>query len=127
MHSLRCNLPFPSSFTQSGTKLPAFRFFSSQSHTRVKELSYFIPVVQGEEAQLHMRRFFREDLDTSRAESILMLHGAIENGRIFYRGGERTDVNAVNRKGLAPFLAAHGFDVFVGELRGRGLSKPLIS
>lgn len=46
-----------------------------------------------------------------------MLHGAIENGRIFY---------SESGKGLAPYLAANGFDVFVVDMRGRGKSSPPI-
>lgn len=30
-------------------------------------------------------------------------------------------------KGLAPFLASHGFDVFVADLRGRGKSMPAVN
>ena len=48
---------------------------------------------------------------------VLMLHGAIENGRIFYSG---------SGKGLAPYLARNGFDVYVADLRGRGKSTPPI-
>jgi len=48
---------------------------------------------------------------------VLMLHGAIENGRIFY---------SESGKGLAPYLAQNGFDVFVADLRGRGKSTPSI-
>lgn len=47
-----------------------------------------------------------------------MVHGSIENGKIFYSD---------SGKGLAPFLASNGFDVFVADLRGRGLSKPAIN
>ncbi|MFZ4617349.1 MAG: alpha/beta fold hydrolase [Rectinemataceae bacterium] len=48
---------------------------------------------------------------------VLMLHGAIESGRIFWsRSG----------KGLAPWLASRGFDVFVPDLRGHGESPPRI-
>jgi len=49
---------------------------------------------------------------------VIMLHGAIENGRIFYSGSGR---------GLAIYLARNGFDVYVADLRGRGKSKPPIS
>jgi alpha-beta hydrolase superfamily lysophospholipase len=48
---------------------------------------------------------------------IFMLHGSIENGRIFFSN---------SGKGLAPYLAAQGFDVYVADLRGRGESKPTI-
>ena len=48
---------------------------------------------------------------------VLMVHGAIEDSRIFHsRSG----------KGLAPFLASRGFDVFVADLRGHGRSRPSI-
>lgn len=50
-------------------------------------------------------------------EPVLMIHGMISNGRIFY-----TD----HGKGLAPFLARHGYDVFVADLRGKGRSTPAI-
>jgi predicted alpha/beta hydrolase len=46
-----------------------------------------------------------------------MLHGAIENSRIFYSGSGRR---------LATYLARNGFDVYVADLRGRGKSKPPI-
>ncbi|MTI19520.1 alpha/beta fold hydrolase [Fulvivirga sp. RKSG066] len=46
-----------------------------------------------------------------------MLHGSIENGRIFY---------SKSGKGLAPYLAKQGFDVYVADLRGRGNSEPAI-
>ena len=41
-------------------------------------------------------------------EPILMVHGAIENGRIFY---------TESGKGLACFLARHGYQVYVADLR----------
>jgi predicted alpha/beta hydrolase len=47
-----------------------------------------------------------------------MLHGAIENGRIFY---------SESGKGLAPYLARNGYDVYVADLRGHGSSSPPIS
>ncbi len=47
-----------------------------------------------------------------------MVHGAIENGRIFY---------TESGKGLACFLARHGYQVYVADLRGRGLSTPAIA
>ncbi|MBW8050611.1 MAG: alpha/beta hydrolase [Cytophagales bacterium] len=47
-----------------------------------------------------------------------MVHGSIENGKIFY---------SASQKGLAPYLAREGYDVFVADLRGRGMSKPAIN
>lgn len=49
---------------------------------------------------------------------VLLLHGAIENGHIFY---------SESGKGLAPFLARNGYDVYVADLRGRGESAPKIA
>lgn len=64
--------------------------------------------------RLHLRRFTGDD----EGPVVFLLHGAIENGRIFYsRSG----------KGFAPWLAEQGFDVFVADLRGRGDSRPRIA
>lgn len=49
---------------------------------------------------------------------VLMIHGALENGLIFY---------TESGKGLACYLAEQGFDVYVADLRGRGQSTPLIN
>ncbi len=46
-----------------------------------------------------------------------MIHGAIENGKIFY---------TESGKGLGCFLAEQGFNVFVADMRGRGKSTPAI-
>lgn len=50
--------------------------------------------------------------------SVFCVHGAIENGRIFY---------SKNKKGLAYYLASHGYDVFIVDLGGRGNSTPYVS
>ena len=63
--------------------------------------------------RLHLRRFYRKPL----GPPVLMLHGSIENGKIYY---------SKSGKGLAPYLAKNGFDVYVGDLRGRGGSTPPI-
>ncbi|HBI48132.1 MAG TPA: esterase [Smithella sp.] len=47
-----------------------------------------------------------------------MLHGSVENGRIFYSN---------SGSGLGPYLAKYGYDVYVGDLRGRGESKPHVN
>lgn len=49
---------------------------------------------------------------------ILLLHGSIENARIFF---------SKSGKGLAPFLAARGYAVYCADFRGKGESKPRIS
>ncbi|MCZ4407640.1 alpha/beta fold hydrolase [Cryomorphaceae bacterium 1068] len=46
---------------------------------------------------------------------VLLIHGSIENSRIFY---------SASGKGFAPFLAQKGFDVFVPDLPGKGKSTP---
>lgn len=64
--------------------------------------------------KLHLRHIFKENA----AVPILMVHGAVENGKIFY---------TEKGKGLACYLAEQGFDVYVLDLRGRGKSTPLIN
>ncbi|QJQ94739.1 MULTISPECIES: alpha/beta fold hydrolase [Halomonadaceae] len=61
---------------------------------------------------VHLTRF--RPAGTSRG-SVLCWHGAIESGRIFHsRSG----------KGLAPWLASRGYEVFVANQRGRGEAPP---
>jgi pimeloyl-ACP methyl ester carboxylesterase len=75
-----------------------------------KQASIFIS--QGEH-KLHLRHIWKETGGTP----VFMLHGAIENGLIFY---------TKKGKGLACYLAEQGFDVYVADLRGRGESTPKI-
>ncbi len=49
---------------------------------------------------------------------VIMIHGAIENARIFY---------SLNGKGFGPFLARNGYNVFAIDLRGKGDSEPKIA
>lgn len=78
--------------------------------TQINQKSTF---VQSGEHNLHIRHLWRPDAKVG----VLMLHGAIENGRIFY---------TESGKGLASYLAEQGFDVFVADYPGRGLSEPKI-
>ncbi|MEM7038356.1 MAG: alpha/beta fold hydrolase, partial [Bacteroidota bacterium] len=73
--------------------------------------SHFISLKPG--VQLHMRRFYTQ----AEGIPVFLLHGSIENGRIFYSD---------SGKGLGPWLAHQGYDVFVADLRGRGKSTPRI-
>jgi len=75
------------------------------------EESIFIPI--NDVDQLHLKRFY-SDPD---GIPLFLIHGSIENGKIFYTS---------SGKGLAPYLAREGFDVFVVDLRGRGKSTPKI-
>jgi predicted alpha/beta hydrolase len=54
----------------------------------------------------------------SKGIPVLLIHGSIENARIFY---------TKKGKGLAPFLANRGFDVFVPDMAGKGHSVPKVS
>ncbi len=81
------------------------------SKENIKSESIFIPV--NDTDTLHLKRFYSD----SNGQPIFMVHGSIENGKIFYSS---------SGKGLAPYLALQGFDVFVADLRGRGESTPPI-
>ncbi|AXE36187.1 alpha/beta fold hydrolase [Chromobacterium phragmitis] len=70
----------------------------------------YVPVGGGE-------RLFLKRIGRPGGEPVLMAHGVMANGRIFY-----TDTG----KGLAHFLADAGYDVYVADLRGRGRSTPKI-
>ncbi len=85
---------------------------SAESRKTIKEESVFIPLHNND--RLHLKRF----CGSITGPVVFMLHGTVENGRIFY---------SRNGKGLAPFLASKGYDVFVADLRGRGESTPAIS
>lgn len=67
---------------------------------------------ENEQIAIHRFRSNPSDLPP-----ILLIHGSIENGKIFY---------SESGKGLAPYLAQQGFDVFVADLRGKGSSLPLV-
>ncbi|WP_350431470.1 alpha/beta fold hydrolase [Shewanella sp. H8] len=75
--------------------------------------SLYIPYRDG---SLHLRHI-RPTTLTPLGIPILMLHGAMSNGRVFYSDTGR---------GLGCFLAKAGFDVYVMDTAGRGLSKPVI-
>lgn len=64
--------------------------------------------------RLHMRRFYCD----AEGEGVLLVHGSMEDSKIFYSKSD---------KGLAPFLARCGYDVFALDLRGRGESRPKVS
>lgn len=72
--------------------------------------SYFISL---DHDVLHLKRIYR----VSHGIPVLMIHGSVSNGRIFYSS---------SHKGLAPYLAACGCDVYVADLRGRGQSTPTV-
>lgn len=73
--------------------------------------SIFVPLTI--HAQLHLRHL----QGNPEGPVAFLIHGAIENGKIFYsdRG-----------KGFAWYLARAGWDVYIADLGGRGLSSPPI-
>lgn len=77
----------------------------------IKEQEYYIP---HQNEKLHLKRFSIHN----HGVPIFMLHGSMESGKIFY---------SKSKKGLAPFLAARGFDVFVADMSGRGKSIPKLN
>lgn len=82
-----------------------------QARQEIKQESLYL---DDDGHQLHLRHIYGDQLGTP----VLMLHGTVENGKIFY-----TD----SGKGLACFLAEQGFNVFVADFRGRGKSVPNVA
>jgi predicted alpha/beta hydrolase len=80
----------------------------------VNQESLMVPVTG--KVQLHLRRLWCGNKGAG--EPVLMLHGAAEDGHIFYSHAGR---------GLGCYLAREGFDVFVADLRGKGKSWPAIN
>jgi pimeloyl-ACP methyl ester carboxylesterase len=85
-------------------------------------VSHFISVAPADDKllrgyKLHMMQICSASNHDRSLPSCFLLHGAIENGTIFY---------SKNGKGLAPYLAKNGFNVFVPDLRGHGESFPKI-
>ena len=78
----------------------------------VTQESVFIKL--GDHQTLHLRRIANQQPS---GPVVLLIHGAVENGKIFYTH---------SNKGLAPFLAEQGYCCYVADLRGRGESKPAI-
>ncbi len=79
----------------------------------ITQHSHFVQL--GNQQTLHLRRIAN---DKQAGPVVFFMHGAVENGKIFYTH---------SNKGLAPYLAEQGYCCYVADLRGRGESKPLIS
>ncbi len=79
----------------------------------IKQESVFIKLAESQ--TLHLRRISKPG---AKGPAVFFMHGAVENGKIFYTH---------SNKGLAPFLAEQGYICYVADLRGRGESKPAIS
>jgi len=79
---------------------------------RKLEQSLMVPLPGGD--QLHIRRL----ADNPDGPPVMLLHGLLEDGTLFYSRDGR---------GLAHYLAQQGFDVFVPDFRGKGRSWPPVS
>ncbi|MBT4964070.1 MAG: alpha/beta fold hydrolase [Francisellaceae bacterium] len=77
----------------------------------MEESSYYLNL---SDRQLHIFRI----KGNSSGPVVFCVHGAIENGLIFY---------SKTKKGLAYYLASRGYDVFVVDLGGRGKSTPKVA
>ncbi|MCM2678884.1 alpha/beta fold hydrolase [Echinimonas agarilytica] len=74
--------------------------------------SIFLPYRNG---HLHIRKI--ESANTNAANPVLMLHGSMSNGRVFY---------TKSGKGLGCFLARRGHPVYILDVFGNGQSEPRI-
>ncbi len=104
---MKANIPKKSYWSRNGLKEETRLYLHP-----LKDLQYTTDMIPLN-AEMHsaMHRFRQE----GNTIPVLMLHGSLEDGRIFF-----------SRKGhgLAPFLAKKGFDVFVPDMAGKGESLP---
>lgn len=77
----------------------------------LQEKSYFL---ECKRETLHLKRIYQNP----KGKTVFLMHGSVEDGRIYY---------SKSGKGLAPFLARQGYDVFIPDLSGKGQSKPPIN
>ena len=80
-------------------------------------LDYISHFIECNSHILHLKQIKLTDSTLVSDSVCFLLHGAIENGEIFY---------SKTGKGLAPYLARKGHNVFIGDIRGHGLSTPSI-
>lgn len=78
---------------------------------KLQQQSYFL---KHNQETLHLKRIFQNP----NGITVFLMHGSVEDGRIYY---------SKSGKGLAPFLAQQGYDVFIPDLSGKGQSKPEVS
>lgn len=81
---------------------------------RLKYESLMVPLPSTD--QLHMTRFYRDK--DNLGSPVFILHSAFSDSSHFY---------ADDGSGIACFLAQQGYDVYVGDLRGKGKSWPTIN
>ncbi len=83
-------------------------------NNEIQQESIFIPYKNG---RIHVRKVFPVK-ELCSVPSFMMLHGTISNGKIFY---------SESGKGIACYLAMHGFTSYVIDMPGRGLSEPKLA
>ncbi|MCT4580196.1 MAG: alpha/beta hydrolase [Flavobacteriales bacterium] len=79
----------------------------------IQHEKYFLKITENDTICLH--RFYTQKENNN---PVFMLHGAMENSKIFH---------SKSQKGFAPFLAKNGYDVFAVDMRGKGESFPKVS
>ncbi|WP_425466799.1 alpha/beta fold hydrolase [Parashewanella tropica] len=82
--------------------------------TEIQQESIFLPYKDG---KLHIRKIAPSN-SKKQLTPFLMLHGSISNGKVFY---------TKSGKGLACSMAKEGYEVYVLDMPGRGLSTPKIA
>ncbi|MGS0674723.1 alpha/beta fold hydrolase [Shewanella sp. 125m-1] len=80
----------------------------------IQQKSFYVPYKHG---HLHLRQIVPVQADMNKLP-VLMLHGAMSNGRVFYSD---------SGKGLGCYLADSGVVVYVLDTQGRGLSEPKLA
>jgi pimeloyl-ACP methyl ester carboxylesterase len=98
------------------------RFVSSSAWDGLKHTHHFITATDSitslpYKLHLYQIKSDREDGTNSAGPPCFLLHGGVENGKIFY---------SQSGKGFGPYLARLGYNVFIGDLRGKGMSTPSI-
>jgi len=79
---------------------------------------HHVPLKDTPGGSLGLIQMHKQGLDTACAPVAFLLHGAISNGYMFWSS---------SGKGLGPYLASKGVNVFIGDTRGRGFSVPSIT
>ena len=83
-------------------------------NNQLKQESIFLPYQHG---RLHVRKISPANENKTSAP-FMMLHGSISNGKVFY---------SESNKGVACFLAEHGYTCYVVDMPGRGQSEPRLA
>ncbi|QDF66404.1 alpha/beta hydrolase [Shewanella sp. SNU WT4] len=85
------------------------------SITHLEQQSHFLPF---EDGALHVRSILAPEQVRADMPVVLLLHGAMSNGKVFYSD---------SGKGLGCYLARNGMAVYVMDTFGRGQSEPSLN